>query len=76
VGHPALCRQEAGRDDVGIDAARASLARDDAVLGQLARWRAIVLLGLPVTVERVRTEGKQRPVRSAKLTKFWSVQCR
>ena len=35
VGHPARRRQEAACDDVGIDAARASLARDDALLGQL-----------------------------------------
>ena len=32
VGHPALRRQEAGRDDVGIDATRAPLTRDDALL--------------------------------------------
>ena len=35
VGHPTLRRQEAARDYVGIDAARAPLARDDALLGQL-----------------------------------------
>ena len=32
---PRARRQEAGRNDVGVDATRAPLARDDAVLGQL-----------------------------------------
>src|SRR4051812_19581896 len=41
-----------------------------------ARWRDTVLLGCPVAAARVRTEGKQRPVRSAKLTRFCNVQCR
>src|SRR3954451_19674830 len=41
-----------------------------------ARWRDTVLLGCPVAAARVRTEGKHLPVRSAKLTRFCSVQCR
>src|SRR3954470_3172428 len=41
-----------------------------------ARWRDTVLLGCPVVAASVRTDGKQRPVRSAKLTRFCSVQCR
>src|SRR3954471_1546096 len=41
-----------------------------------ARWRDTVLLGCPVAAARVRTEGKQRPVRSANATRFCSVQCR
>src|SRR3954462_7587853 len=42
----------------------------------LARWRETVLLGCPVAAASVRTEGKQRPVRSANATRFCSVQCR
>src|SRR3954462_15922130 len=41
-----------------------------------ARCRDTVLLGVPVRAASVRTEGKQRPVRSAKLTRFCNVQCR
>src|SRR4051794_1006899 len=41
-----------------------------------AKWRDTVLLGCPVAAARVRTEGKQRPVRSANATRFCSVQCR
>src|SRR5215211_388620 len=41
-----------------------------------ARWRDTVLLGCPVAAASVRTEGKQRPVRSANATRFCSVQCR
>src|SRR3954452_6651101 len=41
-----------------------------------ARWRAIVLLGVPVAEASVLTEGKHRPVRSAKATRFCKVQCR
>src|SRR3954453_22628510 len=41
-----------------------------------ARWRDTVLLGCPVAEAIVRTEGKQRPVRSANATRFCKVQCR
>ena len=76
VGHPPRCRQEAGRDDVGIDATRAPLARDDALLGQLGQMAGHRAPGRPCGPARVRTEGKHRPVRSAKATRFCSVQCR
>src|SRR4051812_42475258 len=45
-------------------------------LASCARWRDTVLLGCPVAAASTRTEGKQRPVRSAKLTRFCNVQCR
>src|SRR3954465_8333601 len=41
-----------------------------------ARWRDTVLRGRPVAAASVRTEGKHRPVRSAKATRFCKVQCR
>src|SRR3954468_20390150 len=41
-----------------------------------ARWRDTVLLGCPVHAAIILTEGKQRPVRSAKATRFCNVQCR
>ena len=41
--------------------------RDNALLRLVcARWRDTVLLGCPVAAASVRTEGKHRPVRSAK----------
>ena len=77
VGHPPRSRQEAARDDVAIDAARAPLARDDALLrpvgpdgGTPCSW------AVPWRAARVRTEGKHVPVRSANATRFCSVQCR
>src|SRR3954451_3230105 len=45
-------------------------------LASWARWRDTVLRGCPVAAASVRTDGKHRPVRSAKLTRFCSVQCR
>src|SRR3954447_17329235 len=45
-------------------------------LASCARWRDTVLRGCPVAAASVRTEGKHRPVRSAKATRFCNVQCR
>src|SRR3954453_9378616 len=41
-----------------------------------ARGRDTARPGRPVAAGSVRTEGKHRPVRSAKLTRFCNVQCR